>query len=659
MRLFVLLLSFLCLTSLQAEKPEDVVRQALIDVEEGRIGRGNLESLQISPFCLDSKKEKIGIAWEDLGHALRQNLWRAEIEKKKLSGDLAAVSVALHGPVAPDEARLIVFALRQIDNHWKIAPVFGSFENAGLSFESERMKQRQELEDWMALERGAGLDRIIIEAEKNFESELKSALSDEVRNQATPDEMVEKFLQAARAGRAKEMLRWLGYPEQLDGEEKRRIIRVISRGLRGEDEQRQWWMLHSSDGLTVKLGSQSEGNEGHVVVGFYNPVIQAGQQMQAHRFLVERPNKKAPWRLILPGNFSHADEPSHEYWRARNHDVATVDRQLLPHMAAILAEEGHKKRTSTPAKALEEIMAALRTESLSALVPYFVWEEEESLRDRRIALQQIGVFWQDYRQNSDPEVAKIDLWRKEDHALGILRLSSEKNYPDISLASIRLRKDDQGWGMMVSHRNFVNKTEQALLKRYAQEIEDIKNKILYENFNDLLTVYKNDHGKVSENQARQLLTKYGEALQSQKLGNVLSLCAILDSKTSFSDHLTQASNSMRSALSQKENEAILPSEISLHGQWAAGSVSLRSGAYAETGYPVILVVPTEKGPRVLLDADLWVETSKAKRLRNIAATRNLGKKLTPEKLAEMKILVAAQQEKMTRVLEARKPADEK
>ena len=658
MRLLFLFFSLLGLISMRADELDDAVRQALAEVKQGRIGRGNLESLHISRFCLPSKKDEIGEAWESLGENLRRDRWKAVIERKKILGDLAAVSVALHGPVAPDEARLVVLGLRQIDGTWKMAPVFGSFENAGLGFEAEQARQRQEMEDWMALERGVGLGRVIATAEKNFETELLIALSEEDREKATPDEVVEKFLNAAHAGRAKEMLRWLGYADQMDSEDQKRVTRVISRGLQNEDEQRQWWMLHSGDTLSVKLASRIDDDEAYVVVGFYNPVIQAGQQMQAHRFSLIREKKGGAWYLVLPGNFSHADESSEEFWRARNQDVDDEDSQLLPHMAAILAEESEKKRAKSPEKALDRVMAAMRSGDFSKLMPYFVWKEEETVRERRMSLERVGMFWQQYKETSELSVTKIDLWKESDHALGILRLSSEKSYPQIDLAPLWLSKDADGWGMVANDKIPDNTTEGALYIRYGKELKGIKNSILHENFGDKLVTYKTDHGAVNEAQARELLKNYCLALQTERLGEVLPFCAVLDTKNDFYTHLKHVDNTMRSGFAQENGEDALRAEVSLGENWAAGSVSSKSGIYVETGYPVILIVPTEKGPRVLLDADLWVETNKAKRLRNMAAMHALEKNLPAGKLAVMKKLVAKQQEKMAKLIEAKQDPDE-
>jgi hypothetical protein len=68
------------------------------------------------------------------------------------------------------------------------------------------------------------------------------------------------------------------------------------------------------------------------------------------------------------------------------------------------------------------------------------------------------------------------------------------------------------------------------------------------------------------------------------------------------------------------------------------SLMVDAGRGLEMNCPLMVVAETEKGPRVLLDVELWLPTNRGKTMQNDTAFERLGKDLGEKDFASLKAL---------------------
>ncbi|MGE9268992.1 MAG: hypothetical protein ACQKBY_12930 [Verrucomicrobiales bacterium] len=650
-------LSLCCLLTggLVAGTPGEAVLSALDEVKEGEIGRGNLESLRVSPRALESRRAEIGERWESLGESLRAFSWEYGVERVEKQGDLAAVSVALRGAVSPEEARILVFGLCLVDGDWQVAPVEGSFDSAGLGFGEELRSRRQALEDWMARERGEGLNRVIEAARKEFDRELMAALPEERRRAAKPEEVVMGFLRAAREKRPREMMRWLGFPsDEIEGAgERERLLRVLAKGLRGQDQQDRWKVLVNEGSVALPLREEKEDEGHYLVMGFFNPLLNSEHEnLQVHRFLLEQEAEGA-WRLKLPGNFAYADEESGEFWRQRAQDIERDDEALKADFALELSKREQRRREATTEGAVKALLAEMKGPHFSQVIPWLVWPEGDDERRKRMALRQVGSEWVSFTRRDGRAADLIGIWEDGDRALALVRISAEEEFPDMEIVPVYLARDEHGWGRWAGTRHEGEPAVGRLHLRFHEELGDLKEAVLAERFAPAVRKFEAG-GAVDRQGALDLVETYRREIGTGNLLKVLGHCVFFDEREDLELHLRRLAAVMKGRFSSGEGELL---GVTVAPEGVAVTYRSQASRLSDPEYPIVLVVPTAQGARVLADADLLLETSKAKELRNRGTWRRMEKSL-PELEPALRKLVTEHQETIKAALKKREAANQ-
>ena len=148
----------------------------------------------------------------------------------------------------PEEAEMMAFALRLEDGFWSVGPVEGSFNSMGLGFDKSLRARVRELERWMAAERVTAGDRLKREALTRFKERMAKLVDPELLKSASPREVMENFLTAARAGRTEELLVWQGLLERSDHDEIpwEEMIAMTRKGMKNQDARNVWRLLNLS-----------------------------------------------------------------------------------------------------------------------------------------------------------------------------------------------------------------------------------------------------------------------------------------------------------------------------------------------------------------------------------------------------------------------------
>ncbi|YCM45371.1 hypothetical protein V2O64_04960 [Verrucomicrobiaceae bacterium 227] len=677
---------------LSAGSPTDAALRVLKGLQKPDAAKGTPKELVISPFCGPGKLRTINDAWTRRASWLTSEKVEVSPGFEKVDGELAAVLIQARPADNPDSATMIALGLKQDKGDWRVAPIEGSFDNVGLGFGREIRKRSAVLEHWMASERGNGIAALREAELKKFNEALSRSVDPDLLKTEDPAEALQHFLNAAEEGRVNEVLVWLGLLERDEFSDRlwEKEIRVTRLGMKNQDARSAWEILTSGSVMKVIMEGDGDEEDATYMVAFLSSfeVEPDDNTRTPIRFHLIKTTKG--WRIELPAFFSHADESSSGHRAAHREEFSWQDRELSKEMGRVFEETHEAVRDTDPDSLMKGIIAEINGSNLTGYLRRIFREVEDEAGDeedaeledldvpdleglnnlppgarfrlqrnnevrdideRRIGRYQEAVNWwgEAYRDEKRANVVLKKVYQKEGLALGVIMIEPAMGSWEPSFMNVWMASEETGWAVIPGlERPMENSYDPSLTEVRKALWEDMKGDLVKMEEDYLAELWKkvgtmNPAGAVvSEEDGRRLVIDWRLMLINGSMMQLLEKSAIRKIPDTPSALLRDLGFVRAGAAAATEPDRIIDSRV--FGKFRGFSLMVDEGRGLEMSCPLVIVVPSEAGPRVLVDVEIFLETNKAKRMRNEEMLETIEGEMGKEDFAALKELVTWHEE---------------
>ncbi len=665
-------------------EPSEVTLELLRGFDSQLSGAEISSSLAISSFCGPKKKNRIIELWEFRASWAKNGNYSFAPLREKTDGDLSAVLIGATSPNGPDVSMVISLGVIRKEGKWKVAPVEGSFENTGLGFEADLKTRVRDLENWMALERTSEMTNLLRSEMEKFRKKIEDAVSPEVLAGNDAKQVMQDFLTAAGAGKTDSMIVWQGFLERdsLPERDWEMHLKTTRKGMVNRDKQRVWRLLTSQRVMKVIISAGTNKREvragnrdqekADFLVGFLSSYETApmDERLNPVRFQLNKTDRG--WRVSLPAFFAYADQDSRAFRTARNDEFDWEDREAVKKMFGVFEEMNDTIRAKTPESLLESIVVDLEMEDLDSFLQRHYREEKKADKEGEkpadggggLLLQGVRIagkgnpfddrrsgryiesvkWWGASLKSANPVSAGVvKLYRDEKIALGILSLSGSGENWKPKYKRVWMRQGISGWmilpgdvGPMLG--TYPEEAEEGLRGLSIQFVKD-EAKMEEEFLADVLKVVgrEDPEGKAaSEVEAETLVKEWRRIAKEEDMVALLRISAVRKLPAKPTNLLRDLGFVRKGAAAAISQDKIIGSKFS--GRFRGVSMMIDHGGGLDRACPLILVVPTEIGHRVLVDVELPLETNKGVRLLNDERLDSLAKEVSKKDLAAIEEL---------------------
>ena len=679
---WISVLFLLGLLPLSGGEPTKAVLSVLEKLKSKKQQRGVPGEVGISGFVGPKTRNLLNEAWNQRADWIRNEKVEFFEGFEKIDGELSAVLVGARSADDPEEAEMMAFALRLDDGVWSLGPVEGSFNSMGLGFEKSLRTRASELERWMAAERVTAADRLKKEALKRFKERMAKLVDPELLKSASPRKVMENFLAAARAGRTEELLVWQGVLERGDHDEIpwEEMISMTRKGMKNQDARNVWRLLNRPGVMQVVLDGEEDESEKSMLVSFLAG-FSTGRDSKKLRPVIFRVRKNPEgWRVSLPGYFAKADEDQWGHWRAHQREVHFRDEVNTERMASVYEEEHEPRRAVNPAEILDRVARDLFDGTMEKSLPYLFRdppeenkeseekeeskedEEDEEAADPKDILidedeidpevekvkryREFAVWWAKASGNlKGIEVGAKKVYQSGDLALGVLEILPRNGGWMPEYHSIWMSKDVGGWLILPGLKRPLSgllpedleEDRAKLSASITRDQKQLEKEFLESLFKRVSALNDSANKAASEEAALKITKEWRNLVVGGNIPEILSRSAVRKIPESPLSILKNLTFLVKGAAVAEVPDRVLGNHV--EGRMRGISLMVDGGRGISMDCPLMLVVPTEQGPRVLIDTELYLATNKGKKMRNDNELARLKEKIPKEDFESLEKLL--------------------
>ena len=679
---WISVLFLLGLLPLSGGEPTKAVLSVLEKLKSKKQQRGVPGEVGISGFVGPKTRNLLNEAWNQRADWIRNEKVEFFEGFEKIDGELSAVLVGARSADDPEEAEMMAFALRLDDGVWSLGPVEGSFNSMGLGFEKSLRTRASELERWMAAERVTAADRLKKEALKRFKERMAKLVDPELLKSASPRKVMENFLAAARAGRTEELLVWQGVLERGDHDEIpwEEMISMTRKGMKNQDARNVWRLLNRPGVMQVVLDGEEDESEKSMLVSFLAG-FSTGRDSKKLRPVIFRVRKNPEgWRVSLPGYFAKADEDQWDHWRAHQREVHFRDEVNTERMASVYEEEYEPRRAVNPAEILDRVARDLFDGTMEKSLPYLFRdppeenkeseekeeskedEEDEEAADPKDILidedeidpevekvkryREFAVWWAKASGNlKGIEVGAKKVYQSGDLALGVLEILPRNGGWMPEYHSIWMSKDVGGWLILPGLKRPLSgllpedleEDRAKLSASITRDQKQLEKEFLESLFKRVSALNDSVNKAASEEAALKITKEWRNLVVGGNIPEILSRSAVRKIPESPLSILKNLTFLVKGAAVAEVPDRVLGNHV--EGRMRGISLMVDGGRGISMDCPLMLVVPTEQGPRVLIDTELYLATNKGKKMRNDNELARLKEKIPKEDFESLEKLL--------------------
>ena len=679
---WISVLFLLGLLPLSGGEPTKAVLSVLEKLKSKKQQRGVPGEVGISGFVGPKTRNLLNEAWNQRADWIRNEKVEFFEGFEKIDGELSAVLVGARSADDPEEAEMMAFALRLDDGVWSLGPVEGSFNSMGLGFEKSLRTRASELERWMAAERVTAADRLKKEALKRFKERMAKLVDPELLKSASPRKVMENFLAAARAGRTEELLVWQGVLERGDHDEIpwEEMISMTRKGMKNQDARNVWRLLNRPGVMQVVLDGEEDESEKSMLVSFLAG-FSTGRDSKKLRPVIFRVRKNPEgWRVSLPGYFAKADEDQWDHWRAHQREVHFRDEVNTERMASVYEEDYEPRRAVNPAEILDRVARDLFDGTMEKSLPYLFRdppeenreseekeeskedEEDEEAADPKDILidedeidpevekvkryREFAVWWAKASGNlKGIEVGAKKVYQSGDLALGVLEILPRNGGWMPEYHSIWMSKADGGWLILPGLKRPLSgllpedleEDRAKLSASITRDQEQLEKEFLESLFKRVSALNDSANKATSEEAALKITKEWRNLVVGGNIPEILTRSAVRKIPESPLSILKNLTFLVKGAAVAEVPDRVLGNHV--EGRMRGISLMVDGGRGISMDCPLMLVVPTEQGPRVLIDTELYLATNKGKKMRNDNEMARLKEKIPKEDFESLEKLM--------------------
>lgn len=595
-----------------AQSPSEAAVEWLRHVADGEAETDLADETAISPDASEEDLKSIRKRIDHLRKDLRAGDLKAVADKQ--DGDLAAVLVSQITNYDANSVQVHAVGLVKSEDRWLPAPLPSSFNNTGLSLRPGFLQRVQKLEDWMLRTRSAQLVRLKDDAFSLLFDEMKKAKIPHGLLESSPGKIAADFLTALQSKDLPSALAMSGgleTPRPTDFDE---VFQVLSRVLRQKKITHPGWrLLAAPEAVRAVVRAEQGASDGLVSIVGLDPAgnFQARPQARAVHLPFVR-SKAGTWRIHLPREL--LSPPLHEKVPGREADDAAIDADLVASFPAKAAASLASGDAPTARVAAESIVAALRAPSFASVCARMDLSGEPD-----VVLAGVGRaahLWQRIHHPSESSAPiLLDVKEAGDGACALVQMFSNREPRNPAIETICLRrKQGGGW---LAHPAFSGSDALPGFED-GGELEGLVAAALAAREKDWSAGVLVRIGGIaadsapSEEEARKAAEGWRSAIVAGDGAGMLSLSACFDDEAGS----TRLLKNTGYELASRQKGEILG--IHRAGRWAALSLRVppAAGDDSAASYPLVVVVATPAGPRVLPELDLFDPLTRSREFLN-------------------------------------------
>lgn len=659
------------------------VALAFIRGLDGKVTRAQLsEELVISPFCGPEKRSRIDDFWKSRGDWSQLGRYEFSAIDERVDDDLAAVIIGARSPDGPDASSVLSLGLVRKDGGWKVAPVNASFENTGLGFGDGATSRARELERWMAIRRVDAINKLRISEMARFREQMSGAVSAAELAMEDPEEVLRNFIEAAEKKETEALIVWQGFLERDEVPERDwdQHMRATRAGMKGRDRQRIWRLMSSRQVMKVIMEEDVDTEEAEFMVGFLSSyeTEPMDEKLNPVRFRLTRTGQG--WRVRLPAYFSFADEDRRSFQTARNEELDWEDRRGVKRIFEVFEREHAQMKSDGPEKVMNAVIENLKKEELTSFLQRLHREKKEVKKaedadgnedaelllpgggnkrrwrpsdfdDRRMGRYKMAVKWWSgalgSRDTISAEVMKV--YQEDKIALGILSLPTSGESWEPAYGKVWMSHETDGWVIIPGDdaplQNSYPKEQQEVVRKITKQFSADQVKMKQDFLIDVLKVVRIEDPKgevASEEQAKKLVAEWRRVANEGNMMSLLKVSAVRQLPSDPEEFLDDLGNVIKGVGSVSSPDQFLGFKAVGRFHGVSLMIDLRGGA--DVSCPLMIVVPTKEGHKVLVDIELPLETNGGLVILNRMRMEELAEELSKEDLASIKSLKEWHQE---------------
>jgi hypothetical protein len=616
-----------------AQSPSEAAMTWLREVAAGTAEEKPGEHSALSPEATEQDVEDIRSRLGELRKSLRPSDLRVVADKQ--DGDLAAVVVSQVTDFDATTVQIHAVGLVKSADQWLPAPLPSSFNGTGLSFRPGFLQRARDLENWMLLARTEQLVRLKNDAFALLNEEMRKFKTPAELHEATPEKLAGDFIAAVQARDLPAALSLLGGLEDPRPADWDDIYKVTSRILKKKElTHPRWRLLGAPEAVRAIVAAESGIDEPLVTIVALDPA--ANFRLTPRPRAVDLPfirSKAGTWRIRL----TH-DLMAPETRRASpglEAEDEQIDEAFLEKFPLELAESLGTVREKTAREAAEQLLAALRAPSLAPLCARM--DLNTTPATALNAMSAAARLWQRVHLPFAESVpVLLEVHETGDDAWALVQMFSGRDSGTPLIESLFFKRTAGGW---LANPGFSGASalpytsDEAMVSKLLEPTLAARDAEWWGGMLNRVGGIAADSAP-PEDDARRVVEESRKAVADGDVRRFFSLAACLDDERGPRDMLKACSNDFTG----REGGEILVTHRS--GRWAAASLRVpsREGDDSVDSYPLVLVIATPAGPRVLPELDLYDPPTRRREILNRAVMDRVATRLPDDARAELEII---------------------
>jgi hypothetical protein len=583
-----------------AQSPSEAAVLWLREIAEGKAEEKPGEHSALSPEASEEDVQGIRSRLGQLRKSLRPDDLKVVADKQ--DGDLAAVLVSQITDFDATTVQIHAVGLVKSADKWLPAPLPSSFNATGLSFRPGFLQRARDLENWMLLARTEQLVRLKNDAFALLNDEMRKFKSPDELHEATPEKLAADFIAAVQTRDLPAVLTLLGGLEDPRPADWDDIYKVTSRLLRKKElTHPEWRLLGAPEAVRAIVAAETGNDEPLVTIVALDPA--ANFRLTPRARAIDLPfvrSKVGTWRIRLTHDLMAPETRRTSPGQEAQDDQ--IDAEFVEKFPAKLTESLGTVRTKTAREAAEQLLAALRAPSLAPLCARM--DLSTTPATALSAMSRAAHLWQRvHLPFAESSPVLLEVHEVGDDAWALVQMFSGRDSGSPSIETLFFKRTAEGW---LANPGFSgeaalpytgNETEVSKLLEPALAARDAE---WWAGLLNRVGGIAADSAP-SEAEARRVVEESRKAVVAGDVLAFLSLATCLDDAKGPPDMLRACSDDF---IGREAGEIL---GIHRSGRWAAASLRIpsRDGEDSVDTYPLVIVVSTPDGPRILPEINLF------------------------------------------------------
>ncbi len=233
----------------------------------------------------------------------------------------------------------------------------------------------------------------------------------------------------------------------------------------------------------------------------------------------------------------------------------------------------------------------------------------------------------------------VKILREGRFAISIIQIIDLNGKWDPEYEALWMYQENEIWSFLPGGRRSLNHNFEGaddLSDVVREEFENLKKDFMRELFVEVAR-YDAQGQALEDEGIKKAIKNYRETLQKGMIAQVLEKGALLREPAKPQWFLQDLSYAIKAARHAVQEDQILG--IQTKGRLSGVSMMVDIARGEDVDCPLVIVVPTNEGPRVLLDVELWLPSNRGKMMRNADMMEVMEKAMVKEDLENLKILL--------------------